>query len=171
MNMFDKSNTANWCGRIALAALTLALATPLRAQVELDNPDWKESSTPTAPAFSADKVLPLNMPIYVTLKVGIDPNTLTITPDGIVRYVVVTRNASGSVNALYEGIRCATGEVKTYARANGSGVWSMVAEPTWRHFTDNLPSKHAWVFARQAACDGRSTTASSITDIIKALKK
>ncbi|MDR3367999.1 CNP1-like family protein [Rhodoferax sp.] len=169
--MLDKRRIARWCAHTLLGTLALVLTMPIQAQVGPDDPDWKESNAPTPPAFNADKLLPLDMPPYVTLKVGIDPATLAITPDGIVRYVVVTRNTSGSVNAMYEGIRCATGEVKTYARASGTGVWSMVAEPTWRDFTDNLPSKHAWVFARQAACDGRATAASSTADIIKALKK
>ena len=169
--MFDKNRVAGWCAHALLGALALALAVPLQAQVGPEDPDWKESTAPTPPAFSADKLLPLEMPPYVTLKFGIDPTTLSVTPDGIVRYVVVTHNSSGSVTAMYEGIRCARGEVKTYARANDSGAWSIIAAPKWRDFTDNLPSKHAWVFARQAACDGRAAAASSTADIIKALKK
>lgn len=99
------------------------------------------------------------------------PATLTITPDGIVRYVMVATNAGGSVNAMFEGIRCATGEVKTYARSSANGVWINVKEPQWRGLTDNLPSKHALALARQGACDGRSAPANSTADIIKALKK
>lgn len=133
--------------------------------------DWKEADVPNAPAFSTSKLLPIEMPSYVSLKFGVDPATLTITPDGIVRYVVVAVNASGSVNAMFEGIRCATGEVKTYARSNASGVWANVKEPLWRDLTDNLPSKHALALARQGVCDGRSAAASSAADIIKALKK
>jgi hypothetical protein len=169
--MFDKNRVARWCAPALLGILALTLTTRIQAQVAPDDPDWKESEAPPPPAFSANKLLLLEMPSYVTVKFGIDPATVTISPDGIVRYVVVTRNTSGSVNAMYEGIRCATGEVKTYARANDEGVWSSVAEPKWLGLTDNLPSKHAWVFARQAACDGRATAANSTADIIKALKK
>jgi hypothetical protein len=140
------------------------------AMPELD-PDWKEADVPAPPAFSTSQLLPIEMPSYVSLKFGVDPATLTISPDGIVRYVMVTTNASGSVNAIFEGIRCATGEVKTYARSNAVGVWTNVKEPQWRNLTDNMPSKHALAFARQGACDGRSTSASSTADIVKALKK
>lgn len=137
---------------------------------ELD-PDWKEADVPAPPTFSTKQLLPIEMPSYVSLQFGVDPATLTITFDGIVRYVMVATNASGSVNAMYEGIRCATGEVKTYARSNASGVWTNVTEPPWRNMSDNLPSKHALAFARQGACDGRSVPASSTADIIRALKK
>lgn len=141
------------------------------AMPELD-PDWKEADVPPPPAFSTSQLLPIEMPSYVSLKFGVDPATLSITPDGIVRYVMVATNASGSVNGMYEGIRCATGEVKTYARSNNtSGVWTHVKEPPWRNLTDNLPSKHALAMARQGACDGRAAAASSTADIIKALKR
>jgi len=169
--MLEKNHTLRWCASALLGVLALTLATGLQAQLAPEDPDWKESEAPTPPAFSTDKLLPLAMPPYVSLQFGIDPATLDIAPDSIVRYVVVARNATGSVTAMYEGIRCATGEVKTYARAGNSGVWSVVTEPQWRGLTDNLPSKHAWVFARQAACDGRAAAASTTADIVKALKK
>lgn len=169
--MLDNNRTLRWCAPALLGVLALTLATHVHAQVGPDDPDWKESEAPTPPAFSVDKLLPLEMPPYVSVKFGIDPATLAISPDGIVRYVVVARNAGGSVNAMFEGIRCATGEVKTYARASGTGSWSIVTEPKWRGLTDNLPSKHAWVFARQAACDGRAIAASTPGDIVRALKK
>ena len=39
------------------------------------------------------------------------------------------RNRSGTVNAFYEGIRCTTDEVKTYARARR--LWQLVVgEPS-----------------------------------------
>lgn len=142
-----------------------------QAQGLVDNPDWQETEVPAPPAFSKDHLVAIEMPHYVSLKFGVDPATLAITPDGIVRYVMVAINASGSVNAMYEGIRCATGEVKTYARASTSGTWSMVKEPEWHALSDNLPSKHAIAFARQGACDGRAAAASSVADIVKALKK
>lgn len=154
---------------VTAGVMTLAMATQA-AMPEID-PDWKEAEVPAPPAFGTRQLLPIEMPSYVSLKFAVDPATLTITPDGIVRYVMVATNAGGSVNAMYEGIRCATGEVKTYARANASGAWSYVKEPVWRNLTDNMPSKHAMALARQGACDGRSTTASSTADIVKALKK
>lgn len=169
--MFDINRSVRWLAPALLGLLTLTLATGLQAQLAPEDPDWKESDAPTPPTFSVDKLLPLAMPPYVSLKFGIDPATLSIAQDGIVRYVVVARNAGGSVNAMYEGIRCSTGEVKTYARAGSTGVWSVLAEPQWRGLTDNQPSKHAWVFARQAACDGRAAAASNTADIVRALKK
>jgi len=149
----------------------LAFCAVVHAEIVPLDPDWQETEVPPPPAFSRDKLLPLNMPIYVTLQFGVDPATISVSADGVVRYVVVASNASGSVNAFYEGIRCGTGEVKTYARASNTGAWTLIKDAQWRGLTDNQPSKHAWVFARQAACEGRAAAASSAQDIIRAMKK
>jgi len=146
------------------------LAFGAAAQVLADDPDWKESEAPPPPAFNSKQLIAIDMPRYVTLKFGVDPTTLTITPDGIVRYVMVATNASGSVNAMYEGIRCASGEVKTYARYSPSGHWSAVKNPQWQGLNDNLPSRHALALARQGACQGHSTPGNSVAEIVKALK-
>lgn len=152
---------------IALLALS-AMAATASAQNTLDNPDWAEEKEAPPPAFSTSKLMLLDMPNFVTVKVGIDPNTLYTGGDGIVRYVAVMTNSTGTTNAVYEGIRCLTGEVKTYARAGSSGTWSLVATPVWRDVMDNIGSQHARVFAKQAACDAR--VASSKADILKALQ-
>jgi len=149
----------------ALAFLSLGAA----AQVEPD--EWRESDAPPPPAFSVGKLIPLAMPPYVTLQFGVDPETLTMTPDGIVRYVVVARNTAGSTTAIYEGLRCATGEVKTYARQSSGSAWAIVKTPSWQALNSKLPSKHAAVLANQGVCDSPNTTANSVVDIVKALKK
>lgn len=143
----------------------------LSAAAQEDKPEWKESEAPPAPAFNKDRLLPLDMPHYVTLQFGVDPATLVITPDGIVRYVVVASNATGSLSAMYEGIRCATGEVKTYARFSSSGKWSVIQAPVWRGLNDNLPSRHALALANQGVCESSSIAASSVAAIVSTLKK
>lgn len=112
------------------------------------------------------------MPPYVTLRFGVDPATLTITDDGVIRYVMVAQSlgGSGTFSAMYEGIRCAAGEFKTYARFNASGQWAPVSNPQWRPLNDNNTSKHALALARQGACDGRSARARSVQSIVSALK-
>lgn len=140
-----------------------------QAQGPVDDPDWKETEVPAPPKFDPTRRVGIEMPPYVSMKFGIDPATLAITPDGIVRYVMVAVSPSGAVNAFYEGIRCATGEVKSYARANASGVWTIVKTPEWRRLNDNQPSKHALELARQGACEGNAS-ANSAADILRRLK-
>lgn len=157
----------------ALAMLLVVTASPWTwAQTGkgngIDNPDWAEETAPPPPAFSKDRVIALDMPSYVSVKVGIDPQTIVVGTDGVVRYVAVMTNATGTMNASFEGIRCASDQFKTYARYSASGAWSVDPNPQWRDLTDNMPSKHPHAFARQAACDVR--VANRKEEIVQALR-
>jgi CNP1-like family len=148
----------------------MALLAPMAwAQVAVQDPDWKELAVPP-PAFSVERLIPIEMPSYVTLKFGVDPKTLTLDKDSIVRMVVVATNSTGGVTAMYEGIRCSTNEFKTYARANGSGPWQPVGEPRWRDLADNNTSRHALALARQGICEGRTAAARSVEAMISTLR-
>jgi len=151
-----------------LAAAILMGASAGWAQTFVEPADWVEEDAPPAPAFAKDQLIPVDMPPHVSVKVGLDPNTLSIGGDGVVRYVVVMTNSTGTTNASYEGIRCATDEVKTYARFSANGEWRPVTTPRWQGINDNLPSKHALAIARQGGCEGHMATSKG--QMIKALK-
>ena len=153
------------CLLLGLACGTLGA----QAQGLVDNPDWQETEVPAPPKFDPGKLVAIDMPPYVSMKFGVDPATLAVTPDGIVRYVVVAVSPSGSVSAFFEGLRCATGEVKSYARANDAGIWTLVKEPEWRGLNDKQPSKHALALARQGVCEG-NTAVGSAAEIVRRLK-
>lgn len=154
--------------RFSVVALAL-WATAAAAQYAFNPPDWVEATAPAPPAFATDQLIPIDMPNYVTLDVGIDPATVSVGTDGVVRYVVVMRNASGSTSAAYEGIRCTTDEVKTYARTNSGDEWVSIGAQRWRSITDNLPSKHAFAIARQGACN--THLSSALDETLKTLRK
>ena len=154
--------------RLAVALLA-CVACGAFAQLAAEDPDWKEAQVPPAPAIRTSGLLPLDMGTGTSLKFGVDPASLVISKDGVVRYVMVASSASGATNAMYEGIRCATGEFKTYARATTAGQWNEVQDPQWRSLYDNIPSKHALALAEQGVCNGRAPT-SSAQAIIHRLK-
>jgi hypothetical protein len=128
------------------------------------NVDWQESPTPPPPAFDVDRLVTIGMPGYMTLRFGVDPATIVVTNDGVVRYVVVARNpAGGAINAFYEGVRCATEQMKGYARSSG-GDWETTTDPQWRSFRA-MNSSYTKAIAQQALCRGgapRSSTGEMI---------
>ena len=155
---------------IAITAGLLVGGNGFAQLADLD-PDWKELDVKPPATFRIHKLVPIEMPRYLSVRMGIDPDTLTVSSDGIVRYVVVALSDSGNVNAAYEGIWCRAGEVKTYARAGNDRVWDAVPNPEWKKLTDSRPSMHALALARQGACEGRSATGQSPQDIIRKLKQ
>lgn len=158
-----------WLGLAACASL-LFVSLGGFAQLAPQDPDWKELDLPPPPSFSKTNLIPLQMPPYVTLKFGIDPATLSVSSDRVVRYVVVASSSTGVVNAMYEGLRCDVGEFKTYSRWSAKGEWLLVSNPQWRPLNDNNTSRHALALARQGACEGRTAAASSAAEIVRKLK-
>lgn len=144
-------------------AQTPAFVTP-------DDPDWKETEVPPPPAFDVKKLVVFDVSPNSQLVYGVDPATIRISEkDSLVRYVMVATSASGARNVMYEGIRCSTGEFKTYARASPDGKWSHVSDPQWRSLFENMPSKHALRFAKAGACDSAAPPA-SVDALVSRLK-
>ncbi|MHB1123434.1 MAG: CNP1-like family protein [Ramlibacter sp.] len=142
--------------RLALALMLAASAA--HAQLADTNPDWKESEAPAPPALRTTGLIPLEIP-GSQLRFGVDPASVSLAGDGVVRYVVVAAGSGGAVNGLYEGIRCSTGEYKVYARNAGSG-WSMPGSD-WRLLHDEPRSRHSLLVARTGACIGRGPNRSA----------
>jgi hypothetical protein len=156
---------ATWTLMFSFTLLsTSSLAQATKATEE---DEWVEEQAPPPPAFSKEHLIPIDLPLHMTVKVGADPNSIVVGNDGVVRYVLVITNTTGTTSALYEGIRCTTDEVKTYARLGSSGTWTILASPTWKPVSDNLPAGISLAFARQGGCLNRLAT--SKNEIIAAL--
>lgn len=154
--------------RGALLACALGAAGLANAQLFGDS-DWKESEAPPPPAFNQDKLIDIEMPRYSSLKFGIDPNTIKVTGDGVVRYVIVATNKEeGGFNAFYEGVHCAKDEYKTYARFTSAGKWEATQNPEWKRISDRT-SRYTQAVATQGLCRGHAPRA-SVGEMIRFLK-
>jgi hypothetical protein len=178
LQMEERGRTANVVGRGKLKSLgvlglmavvgALAAGSALAQVTPAEDPDWKESEAPPPPAFDASKQIRIDMERLIELRYGVDPASITINKDGVTRYVMVITNASGTVSALYEGLRCATAEVKTYGRYN-DGQWRTNPKPEWRTLNNNPAVRHALNFARQGACSGTAPL-NTVAEIVRNLK-
>ncbi len=164
-----------WAKKLRLAVVLLSFfagLTASHAQLPSSDPDWKEADAPPAPVLDAatlTRLVPFEVSIESDLRWGIDPTSIQISNDGLVRYVVVARSQSGVINAFYETINCNKAEFKIHARNSGKGGWALVERPDWRSLYDKAPSKHALMLAKQGACVGNST-AQNATLMMHAIK-
>lgn len=141
---------------LALASgLFAALA---QAQLMPADPDWREVEAPPPPAVTLEGLIPIEIP-RSALRFGVDPASITLDADGIVRYVVVASSTTGAVNAMYEGMRCSTGELKVYARYNPGSGWVISRDPLWKSLQD-AQYRHSLVIARSGACVGHAANRS-----------
>jgi hypothetical protein len=142
---------------LAAAAFAAAGAS---AQIATPDPDWREQDVPPPPALQAQGLVEIEIGTGPSeLRFGIDPKSVSVGRDRVVRYVMVATSRSGAVNASYEGLRCDRGEYRVYARSSGQG-WRPVATE-WRSLFDGVEARRALAVARGGACQGRSANDST----------
>jgi hypothetical protein len=143
-----------------LGIATMLAVSPVHAQLVPTDPDWKELEAPPPPALKLEGLVPLDVP-GTTLRFGVDPASVSLSEDRVVRYVVVATSSSGAINAMYEGIRCSTAEFKVYARYFPGSGWSVARNSQWLSLHDPQPSSHSLTMARTAACKGNGADGSA----------
>ena len=156
---------------MSLSAVAVAAAERLYQNTNVpDEVEWNETEVPPPPAFDVNKLVSFEVAANSTLSYGIDPATLQISPkDGLIRYVMVASSPTGARTVLYEGIRCATGEFKTYARYAADDKWIAATDPQWKSMYQNAPSKHPLRLAQAGACDN-AAAAQSAASVVSRLK-
>lgn len=121
-----------------------------------DAADWKEVEAPPPPALRTEGLIPVEIGTKSALDYGVDPASVSVGKDGVVRYVIVAKSRSGAMNAFYEGLFCERDEYRVYARyANGQG-WRPVESDEWKSVKDGFEANHVRAVARAGACLGHS---------------
>jgi hypothetical protein len=119
-------------GLSACATLAAAQAIPYESEWEKAQKerDWQEGefSLPAAPA--GRDLIEFFVSSASSFKFFIDPQSLSVSADGIVRYAMVARSAAGVDTVSYEGIRCASETYRVYAFTSG-GVWKR-SDADWK---------------------------------------
>ena len=152
-----------------LAASLILVGSSALAQLFSQGADWRGSVVPPPPAFDVKRLIKVPAPTGSSLTFGIDPSTLTTTPEGIVRYVIVATSPGGGQNVMYEGIRCSTGQHRVYARYNAPGGWTVLSDSDWQPMYSSAASRHALALSEAGACRDRAVNRSA-SYIVRTLK-
>lgn len=116
------------------------LAAPAHAiNFSLFESDFEEEKKPwdelqaQLPAYpNVSQALPFEVPPSRPAQFFIDPKSISVGADGVVRYTLITQSSSGSLQVSYEGIRCETREKKLYAFGRTTGEWSRNRFAKWQ---------------------------------------
>jgi hypothetical protein len=113
-------------------------------KTDYDRETEKESTAPLPkpPAFPRpDTLVLLSDTARSGFRVFIDRATLEVTPHAEVRYVVVARSGTGVDNVRFEGMRCPSAELRTYAFGRADGTWG--GKPSdWQPVAKSLQPWH-----------------------------
>lgn len=113
---------------------------------------WQEVEV-EPPAFPAQNGL---TDIYVsaaaTNRFMIDPATISVGTDGVVRYVLVVLTSGGATNVSFEGIRCKEWTWKLYATGRPDRTWSKSRIIEWRPIENKPVNRHHAMIAKELFC-------------------
>ncbi|HVE54992.1 MAG TPA: CNP1-like family protein [Ramlibacter sp.] len=146
--------------RILALAIAGAAATA-SAQFSTPDPDWKEAEAPPPPALRTRGLIPLEIP-GSSLRFGVDPASIVVGSDGVVRYVVVATGPGGAVNGIYEGIRCSSAEVRVYARHNPDSGWVQAKTGDWQPLHGGTNFRYSLYLARNGVCIGHANNGPAV---------
>lgn len=147
-----------------MAAWLLLAALPALADIrfrtfedDFDAPKWQEQEVPP-PDYPKDETL---QEFYVsagtTNRFFVDGATLNPgIADGVIRYVLVVRTPGGASNVTYEGIRCATRELRLYATGRSDGTWSKARLSEWKRIENKPINRHHAALSRDYLCPAGS---------------
>ena len=144
-----------------LGAVFLALAIGVQV-CSADEPEeeefgrkWAEGAIEIPPAPQADNLVAFYVSAATDNRFFIDTSTVSVSPDGVVRYVLVIETADGVRSVSFEGMRCETRERRIYASGRPDGTWSRSKIAEWRRIRDAGSNRyHMALFAEYFCPEG-----------------
>jgi len=123
----------------------------------IEPPAWEEEGGGRVelPAFPDETHLlefPVDDPSQAFVY-GIDPDSVAIGADGVVRYTVVLRSRSGARNVLFEGIRCENLQYKTYAHGLPDDRFQLLRDPVWQELPRSGTGRYRFELFTYYLCD------------------
>lgn len=136
--------------------------------------NWKEHEVTSFPEFDLKRSIAIELDPHSQLQWYVDPNTISIGEDRIVRYVVLAVSKSNIINASYEGIFCKNNTYKVYARAIGQAdqstfKWREISTQEWKELANAPPFGHERTLARLVMCE-QSSSPKDVISILSRLK-
>jgi hypothetical protein len=152
-----------------LANVTIAAHAQPDVDDDFDNQDkpWQENTVQLPPPPAFDQLLPFYVSATATQSFALDPKSLSVGSDGVVRYTLVSTSEAGTKNISYEGIRCQTRERKSYAFGHSDGSWVRAHNSKWEPiYSNGANSQHA-ALANEYFCDAGAVLGTTDTILRK----
>jgi len=158
-----------------LAVLSLAiLCSPARAgfdeQFDDQEKPWQEITVLLPAAPVQENLLPFYVSPTATHTYSVDGKSISVGEDGVVRYTLVAQSAGGAQNISYEGIRCQTREMKSYAFGHKDGKWSRSRRDQWQRIVGTGANRPQAALQHDYFCRG-GLVSGKAEDIAKRLRE
>lgn len=120
------------------ASLLLTLSSAVLAHDTLDMAfddtakPWQEIAVQLPAQPLPENLLPFYVSPTATHIYAVDAKSVSVGSDDVVRYTLVSNSAGGAQNVSYEGIRCQSKEMKSYAFGHANGNWTRSRRDQWQ---------------------------------------
>lgn len=162
--------------RLLVAGCVLVPAvTAAQPRSDLEDEDantklWRELEVKLPPYPGSGNIIAFDVSAASSNRFYIDPESISVGSDGVVRYTVVVRSPGGAENISYEGIRCETREQKYYAFGRRDGTWANARSGEWRYIEYKDINRQHGVLYIDYFCPDKKKPVGSPKDIINRFK-
>ena len=101
---------------------------------------------------------------------SIDPKSINVGKDDVVRYTLIVKSPEGSLNVTFEGISCRSKELKIYAFGRADGNWSQNRHAKWSPIEHKARNRHHHVLYQDFFCP-EGLVVKDVAEAIFALKR
>lgn len=115
---------------------------------------WREIEAKIPPYPAMEHLLRFDAGAASPHRFYLDPRSLSIGDDGVVRYTLVIRTAGGATNVSFEGIRCEERQQRYYATGRPDGTWARARDSGWRRIELREVNRHHNVLYQDFFCSG-----------------
>ncbi len=124
------------------------------AEPEEAEKSWQEQQEPLPPFPRAQDLIPVRADSGADgYNYYIDVNSVSLGADEVLRYTIVIQSPNGASNIVYEGIRCATREIKTLAYGTRGGRFARMPDPKWIYVFTQGPLAYRNTLVERYTCD------------------
>ena len=131
---------------------------------------WVELEVKLPPFPKTENLIPFDVSAASSNRFYIDPQSIAVGSDGVVRYTLVIKGSGGGENISYEGIRCEMKQQKYYAFGRRDGTWSNARSSEWRRIEYHDINRQHSVLYEDYLCLDHSRPVKSPADAIRRLK-
>ena len=118
----------------------------------MDEKRWAEIGRALPAAPKAENLVPIYVGPMTENSFAVDRESVTVSPDGVVRYTLVVTSSAGARNVSFEGLRCETAERRLYAFGRSDGSWSKARNNQWAKIQDNTLNRHHAALYKEYFC-------------------
>jgi hypothetical protein len=140
--------------------LVIILLLPLVAAAQFSNFEeeyeddsrWRELQTRLPDYPKPENFLPFKASAASPFLFFIDAQSLDIGKDGVVRYSLIAKSASGAINVSFEGIRCSERQIRIYAYGRSDNTWSKPRTSQWRAISSDARNDQHLILYKEFFC-------------------